>query len=282
MKNFLENNSVQEKREDELDPDLIQKTKEQLEIIKESLRDFVGRIIIEQPDVVVFMDKGARIFGTPIKEYLKILGLPKVPEIRYYNDDDLKLAYVNNLNIQKMVDEDLADLKDKKVFFLDETYFSGKGAAALKKAKNILNNENISYFALTVCPNEQARKEEVDEWQDHHALPLEEHQKIIEEIKKDKNFVVYENEAMQLFSRLAAKYYVEQIKVNERTTTVHFGSKKMMRLKEEEYIKTGQREISFPSAFETPEEEMEYRKKSLELIARIKKMILETLKEGNK
>jgi hypoxanthine phosphoribosyltransferase len=262
MENFIEKNPIKEIKE-ECSSDLIQETKQHLEAIKSSLKDFIQCIIYEQPDVLIFMDRGARIFGTPIKEYLKTLDMPKIPEVRYYNDDDLKEAYIKNLNIQEIIESDLGDLRGKKVFFLDETYFSGKGAAALKKAKDYLGNDSIFYFALSIVPsNEKAKKEEIDEWNKYYDLPIEEHEKIIQKIKNDKNFVIYDNQISQLFSRLAAKLYTDQIKSNGRTTTVHSGSRRSDRL----------------SGKKTEKEEKDiFIRKNLKSIAIIKKMILDTL-----
>ena len=51
--------------------ELLTKTDNDLEIIKFSLKDLVSRIEKEKPYAVIFLDKSARIFASPIKDYLK-------------------------------------------------------------------------------------------------------------------------------------------------------------------------------------------------------------------
>lgn len=208
-------------------------TDEQLEIIQPSLKDFISKVISEQPDIIFFMDKGARIFGTPIKKFLDNLNLPKMPEIKFYNDDDLKGSYLDEddkIPFDEIVNRDFSEIKDKKIFFFDETFSSGKGAATLKEAKNILNNENIFYFALTKDPLGRLKKwrEEIKKGKlmMFYDIPLQHHEDVLRQIEEDEKFVIYENEISDLFSSKAASLYVDDIENDGKVETVHKGSKK--------------------------------------------------------
>lgn len=50
---------------------LLDQTDKELRELKMVFADFLDRIRTENPDVLVFLDKGARVFGTPFLKYLK-------------------------------------------------------------------------------------------------------------------------------------------------------------------------------------------------------------------
>lgn len=274
--------------------DLLNLADKQLLIIKPALKDFIQKIILEQPDMLVFLDKGARIFGTPIKKYLSELNLPKMPEIIFYNDDDLKGAYLeernkaNQLDFEKIVMEDFANIKGKKIFFFDETFSSGKGAASLKAAKDMLGNEDIFYFAMTEDPYGK-----VYNWSDEvkvkeytrmfYGIPLERHNEMLAEIEKDEKFKIYDNRIRDLFSRTAAGLYLSEIEQNGRMTTVHRNSRKQSRMISELAESQGRGLISVPPASKyanansDPKPE-EIKKLNYKTVGEIKKKIYETLR----
>ncbi len=265
----------------EFDEDLVKKTEEDLEIIKDSLRDFVKRIQDEEPDTVIFLDKSARVFGDPVHKFLVEQRTPKMPEIGFYNDDYLKGLYLDGKLDKESVDKELYKLKDKKVFFLDETFSSGKGAATIKKAKEFLGNEELSYFALT----EDKGPKDLDDFEAWHNLSEFEHKKNLEDIENDSKFRIYDNDTRELFSRQVSRLDVAEADENGKVRTVimpPFGSSKK--------IRSADKEITIPNAYDS-EERYEYpcdkeeyfrlkEKEKQETIRIVKEKILETLRSN--
>lgn len=283
MKIGLENYELNKKEilpmPKELDENLVNKTEEHLEIIKDSLRDFVKRIQNEKPDMVIFLDKSARVFGEPIFKYLNEQKIPKIPDVRFYNDDYLKGLYLKCKLNKESVDEELSDLKNKKVFFLDETFSSGKGAATIKKAKEFLGNSEMFYFALTQDKGPKI----LDDFEVCYPLLEKEHKRNLNEINNDSSFKIYNNDIRDLFSREASRLYVTEADENEKVRTINklpYGSSKK--------IKISGKEITIPSAYDSDEryeypcDKKEYfrlkEKEKQNTINIIKEKIIDTLK----
>ncbi len=179
------------------------RAKLELKEIAPSLKDLESRIETERPDTVVFLDMSARIFGTAFLQVLEERMGKDTPSIRFYNDDCLKTLYLNNRPLERVAEQDFETYRGKKVFIVDETYSSGKGAVALWKAAQ-LAGVDMHYFALTRDMNPSFKGKN----DDHVSLPEEVHSKNVEEIKNNPHFTIYENDIKNLFSRFAVRLYV--------------------------------------------------------------------------
>ncbi|MFA5926247.1 MAG: hypothetical protein WC831_04960 [Parcubacteria group bacterium] len=192
--------------------DVIKEAESDLELIRSSLKDLVVNILKEQPDVIVFLDKGARMFGTPVKKYLQELNLPKMPGIVFLNDENLKTAYTNRTLLnESLIENNVGYLANKKVFFVDETMSDGEGAATLKMIKDCRQGfDNIFYFALSYAGNGGA------DYDDGH------HQMMLEKIKNDKNFKIhFDIVSNQLFSHAWSNLYVHDAGIRGSIYTRH-------------------------------------------------------------
>lgn len=187
----------------------------QLEVIKDSLKDFIDRIVKEEPDYVIFLDKSARMFASPINKYLGTRNFKKKPFMGFYNDQDLKGKYLNGTLDSDFVLDEFADIKNKKVFFVDETFSSGKGAASLKNVKELLDNPDIFYFALTQDLNQHSPNNPPPDIPNY-----KQHLKVVDKINEDSNFVIYPNEISHLFSRSMNEDYISEYVVDGRVRTV--------------------------------------------------------------
>lgn len=264
---------------------LLEMTDRQLEDIKPELRDFIQYIVDEQPDVIIFLDKGARIFGTPIKKYLRTLNLQKIPEIRYFNDHDLKGIYLNvpgatnqNTNLSGYAESEFGNIKNKKVFFFDETFSSGKGAAAIKQLKEQLGNDDIFYFALTrdlnCSDNIISRAREFA----NYGISLEDHEQTLTKIKSDDKFIIYDNRMPDLFSKKASVLYLDEVEDEGKTITVHSESEKLSKIIKKENERLGRRIVKIPNAYDfTGEDSKEIMKDNYRTITAIKDKIYKAL-----
>jgi hypothetical protein len=264
--------------------EILEHADKQLDIIKPALGDFVKNIEKEQPDVIYFLDKSARVFGTPFKKYLDSLGIEKKPKISYFNDHDLKGIYLSGHLDASSNEEKFSDMagefRDKKIFFLDETYSGGKGAASIKRLKEIIGNEDIFYFALS--QDEGLKKqEEVNDFNSTYGIKYLEHEKVLDEIAKDPSFIIYANQISTLFSREVASLYLDEVTSDLKTTTVHYGSKRMSKLLDRERRARGTKAINVPNAsnFSTvkPDSELDMKIQRYQLVAQIKEKIFKTL-----
>jgi hypothetical protein len=190
----------------EMKRDLLLEATEQLELIGPSLRDLASRIQEQKPRAVIFMDKSARPFGTPFKSFLQESMGKDAPAVLFYNDAWLKQAYLDNdpVFLKKVAEEDLETVAGKKVFFVDETFSRGRGAAAIKSASAFLGSE-VHYFALSRDPDTT-----VPLHLGEYALSEEQHAKNIQEIEHDSRFVIYPNPIHNLFSRFVSRMYVDE------------------------------------------------------------------------
>ncbi len=187
----------------ELREEMIDIAKEQLEVIEPALCDILSKIIEEKPDYVIFLDKGARLFGTPFRQYLSSLHLDKNPKIGFYNDDAVKGAFLKNEPLKEVVNRDFSQYKGKKVFFIDETFSSGKGALALRSIFDIADI-NGKYFSLS----QDSRKPELEQGDNFYNITREEYDEQMAVMHKDERFKIYGNKIDILFSKGASELYV--------------------------------------------------------------------------
>ncbi len=171
----------------------------QLEILKVSLQDLAHRIEGEKPNTLIFLDMSARLFGTPYLKYLRETMGNNAPNIRFYNDQELKGKYLANEDVADVARRDFADLNGKKVFFVDETFSTGKGVGALVEAFKSIQAD-MSYFALSKNPDPK--------FQDELGLTKEVQESKRDELLKQSNIVVYDNPIPVLFSRTMKSLYV--------------------------------------------------------------------------
>lgn len=190
---------------------LVETARIQLEQIGTSLRDLTQRIIDEKPELVVFLDKGARVLATPIAKFLKDK-TESLPEIRFYNDDRIKGSYLNfksgyayEDDFWKLVEKDFGPYKGKKVFFIDETFSGGKGAAALS---NAIEDAEVDghYFAITKDPDPQ---DEYDWDEDeNHRVSYRQITDAVEKLRQNGRLQIYDNNIGYLFTKQASALYV--------------------------------------------------------------------------
>jgi adenine/guanine phosphoribosyltransferase-like PRPP-binding protein len=178
---------------------------EQIEMIKGSLKDLAHRIETEKPDLVVFLDLSARIFGTPFLKYLSETMGKEAPPIRFYNDQELKGRYLHDEDADDVIEKDFEQIRGKKVFFVDETYSTGKGATALQEAAMKVNADAY-YFALSKDPNTE---QGLGVKGLHHDISEETHFAKVNALTKEGRIVVYENPIHELFSRFATRLYTQ-------------------------------------------------------------------------
>lgn len=208
--------------------ELIERAKHELEILKPTFRDLVGQIKTEAPDIIVFMDKGARILAAPLRKYLNETG-SAAPEIKFYNDTPLKGHYLRkeDKEFETRAKDDLNDLTGKKVFFIDETFSAGKGAVTLRRVMDMMHL-NAKYFALSRDPNPtEFTPDNEGEENFFYYRPMYEHLDELEKVKNDSRFRIYDNRISVLFSRVAANLYITEdanIKTQGRYEPVPAGS----------------------------------------------------------
>ncbi len=139
----------QAEREESRIEKLAKRTKREVNNLKPYFKEFIEWVVAEQPDVVIFLDNGARVLGTPIIKYLNQLNLPKIPEFKFYNDDDLKRRYLDKAINRDYAESEFGHLKGKKVLFFDEIFADGIGLGAIQNIRKRLNNYDTFYFALS-------------------------------------------------------------------------------------------------------------------------------------
>ncbi|MBP7741198.1 MAG: phosphoribosyltransferase [Candidatus Pacebacteria bacterium] len=178
---------------------------EQIEMIKDSLQNLANRIKEERPDLVVFLDLSARIFGTPFLKYLSETMGKEAPPIRFYNDQELKGLYLQGEDADDVIEKDFEQIKGKKVFFVDETFSTGKGAIALQEAANKVDADAY-YFALSKDPNTE---QGLGVKGLHHDISEKEHFEKVNALVEEGRIVVYDNPIQELFSRFATRLYAQ-------------------------------------------------------------------------
>lgn len=178
---------------------------EQIEMIKGSLQDLANRIKEEKPDLIVFLDLSARVFGTPFLKYLSETMGKEAPPIRFYNDQELKGRYLQGEEADDVIAQDFEQIRGKKVFFIDETFSTGKGATALQEAANKVDADAY-YFALSKDPNTE---QGLGVRGLHHDISEEDHFAKVNALVEEGRIVVYENPIQELFSRFATRLYAQ-------------------------------------------------------------------------
>jgi len=254
----------------QVNADSIQHAGRHLELIGPSLRDLANRIEHEQPDALIFLDKSARPLGTPFMRYLREKMGTKAPAIRFYNDAHLKQAYLDNdkEELEKVAKEDFGEVLNAKIFFIDETYSRGRGAAALESVQSILG-PNIYYFALTTDPTIPSPPLHRGDF----ALTEEQHQEAVKRVTENPNFVTYPNPIHNLFTRDLSRLYVE-----ERGDGSTYGIWGI-----DDDVQLSDREISIrdvivaPEGIDQEEFQREFRSSVFETVRAIKQKIYDTL-----
>lgn len=187
-----------------------------LETIKGSLQCLLELIDDIRPDYLIFLDRKARIFREPFQRFLKKKIGKEMPIVGSYNDEDLKWKYLQtNLDIE-FLEEEFNIIKGKKVIVVDETYSFGKGAAAIQQAIEMLEHEDIYYFALV---------RDEDPLEEEYGLlgniSIEEHKKNIEKVLRDPKFIIC-NPAIgnsHLFTMYLMNNYLDEQRINGKTVT---------------------------------------------------------------
>lgn len=259
---------------------IIEKIKIELELIKPSLKNFVEMVMKEEPDILVILDKGARLFGTPLKKLFQELDLPKIPKIAFYNDDGIKRAFLEGNIDEGFVMQEFSGIKDKKVFFLDETFSEGKGALAIQAIKKILKKDDLFYFSLT---KDERGEKSLAKRKELNApvikVPIDIYLSLLEELRNDPNFILSEIEHPYLLSKMVAGLYATQIDIGDLwTRTVHTSSKRLQKLAK----LSGDSPLGKSLSQEEKEEELGKIKKHNEgisrLVGKVKAEIFKTLK----
>ena len=183
--------------------------KERLEDFKPVFEDFFNKVISEQPDYLILMDKGARPFGVPFHKYLKDLHLQKTPKILFWNDGIYKDDVPNGKEdqLQRFTDDFLkpeskTSLLGKKVFLVDEIFDIGRNALSMQKVMNT-NLFDGHYFAMSVFID----PEKDSDPESHYP-----------KLRNDSRFTIYGNNlnSGSLFPKHVANLYVVD-KVDEKT-----------------------------------------------------------------
>ena len=188
-----------------VDEEFFKKMEQKLEEMKPSFKDFFLRVIAEKPDMIVILDKGARPYGTPFKKFLNDLHMEKTPDVIFWNDERYKEEIRNSTSsekAQKLLKQDLVDsplgkeISRKKIFFVDETYFSGEGATMLRDFFDA-NAIDGHHFSFSYAPNNVFKED------GKASFNLE------SELENDKRFTIYKNYAgYHVFPKIIADLYV--------------------------------------------------------------------------
>lgn len=187
--------------------EIISQAKKDIEEIAPSLRDLSRRIEKELPDIIFFLDKSARIFAAPFRAHLRARLGKNTPLIKRYNDDCLKNARTLHQPIDTIIAKDFQPLSGKKVFFVDETFFSGRGFQALKEACE-KSGIKMTYFALSYDPFPE--KSFNDPSKERHATK-EERERFMKNLlsaRSDPQTVIYPNQISILFSKKIVPLFV--------------------------------------------------------------------------
>lgn len=182
-----------------LDVEYYEDMKWTLESMKPSFEDFFTRVIKEEPDYIILLDKGARPFGEPFYHFLKDLKLNNTPKIIFWNDDAYKGKNYSPNKISEIYNDDQNQkLHQKKLFFVDEAFLHGNGASLYQEFFQ-KNNVDGYYFAFSYVGSEA---EEIYD----------------ESFKGDDRIVLYKDvdSSPALFTRAVAGLYVTD--VNNKTS----------------------------------------------------------------
>ena len=265
---------------------LIEEARYQLDSIKPILEILIHKIIYKKPDRIVFLDKSARIFGSPLHALLKTLNLDKIPDISFYNDKELKRRYIDGERLADIERTDFAPYKDDRIFFVDETFSYGKISCALKKISEDLDID-LWYFALSKDP--KPRESEFFEFTGTHELPYGIPTQILlrqkREVRDDPKFIIGDFEQKNLFSDDAGTLYITESTSSPQKTEARFRVLTEKEADEEFRYEERERLVPHARAFaDVPdgssswaEHDKEIRMLNFETIKILKKLIYDTL-----
>ncbi len=224
-----------------------------VEMVAPALLDICEKIEHEKPDMVIFLDKSARIFALPMRKFLlEKLGENReaaklLPDFNFYNDGPAKEEVKKIRNEQetpvrrpRLSDEqyekqdeflkkEMSFLTGKKVFIIDETFARGTGARLFMDGLDIVNETEeegnqalIHFFSLSHADwAEKGRAEFLDE-----CLSLA-------GMKPGFELTVYDNSKNFLFSKNQAFRTVDDQTFNEHGSLSESINEELRYLKEE-------------------------------------------------
>ncbi len=187
---------------------LIELAKSQIAELAPELKKFIETIETENPDAVVFLDKGARIFATPIHAYLH-KQQKKTPEFLFLNDEEVKKSYLMGDDEAKQgLEKKYANLANKKILILDETFSAGRGAIALLELA-----DKIGIDAHYVALSKADMKPSSD--LSNLAVSFSEHLAKYRQYVKNGKISVGAPHFKEIFSKAAALLYVKENRSGE-------------------------------------------------------------------
>ncbi len=133
--------------------DLLERAEKELEELIPELTNLIKTIEDFESHAVFVLDKGARLWGTPLMKVLRDRrGEDKIsPVLHFFNDDNLKNAFGN---LSSHVDEEtksfLESLTSKRAIFIDETIAGGRGLISLLNAFDTYGIDG-KYYTLSHC-----------------------------------------------------------------------------------------------------------------------------------
>jgi orotate phosphoribosyltransferase-like protein len=246
---------------------------EQLEIIAPSLRDLAHRIEQMKPDTLVFLDKSARIFGTPYLQYLTATMGDTAPAVRFYNDTELKSRYLFDLDKEDILEQDFEQLRGKNVVFVDETFSTGKGAVALYEAA-VAVGAYPYYAALSQDPQPESV---IGDRGTHHDISEELHVLKVDDLMKQGKMIIYDNPIRNLFSRFASRLYIDEAE-GKTVPLTHY---KQSAAKSTNNIPDANTYVTPPDAMTMAEYEAGMTKRIYAYVRVVKAKIRETLEDNN-
>jgi len=243
----------------------LQETKVQLIEISQSLQELAQEIQNEHPDIVMFLDKGARPFAIPYKRFLEDTMGDASPELLFFNDGKYKGQYVHEGKVD--LPEEYSDVySKKKIFFIDETFSGGTGLATIARMCELLGVE-YHYYALTKDPEPAHQLIDVGE-----SIDFTEHQDYVKSLFSDGKATVYENPIAHLFTSQMAKMYVKDDE-NQQTTSVHVRESDM-----NDSIPSADKYITLPEGVTLLEFQQERSTLMRSYILQTRELILEAIK----
>jgi adenine/guanine phosphoribosyltransferase-like PRPP-binding protein len=242
----------------------------EIEMLAPSICDILKRVQKEKPDVMVFLDKGARIFAEPFVRLLQYVGVKDKPEIVFYNDDEEKSGLERDELDEVLQHRDFEKFSGKKMFIIDETISSGKGLE-----NTIVLSEkfevDFTYFALS-------HVKEWKNWCGDRGIS-------IDELEQSEKCVVYGYEKDELYLRKLASEYIRD------TRYIWFEDRKNQPPKKtiprykrldskEEFAKFyGLEELSDEEISRVAQGIADNRKVSMQLVKQVKNHVFESVKK---
>lgn len=125
----------------------------ELHRLTSAFEQFAAFLIEVKPNIILVLDKGARVFYEGVQSMVAELFEPGSVHIATYNDQKLKIAFqASTLDREQQMtttaQSQLGHFAGQKILFLDEVYSAGKGASALIQATSIIGADGY-YFALS-------------------------------------------------------------------------------------------------------------------------------------